>query len=48
MKLQAFESEYIKNSGNRELKKLLRKSKTPIEVQAIATILIQEELYKSE
>jgi hypothetical protein len=48
MKLQAFESEYIKNSGNRELKKLLRKSKTPIEVQAIATILIQEELHKSE
>lgn len=48
MKLQAFESDYIKNSDNRELKKLLRKSKTIIEVQALATILIQEQLNKSE
>lgn len=48
MKLQAFESEYIKNSDNKELKKLLRKAKTLIEVQALATILIQEEIHKSE
>ena len=48
MKLQAFESEYIKNSNNKELKKLLRKAKTLIEVQSFATILIQEELNKSE
>ena len=48
MKLQAFESDYIKNSDNRELKKLLRKSKSLIEVQALATILIQEQLNKSE
>ena len=48
MKLQAFESEYIKNSKNKELKKLLRKAKTLIEVQSFATILIQEELNKSE
>lgn len=48
MKLQAFESEYIKNSKNKELKKLLRKAKTLVEVQSFATILIQEELNKSE
>lgn len=44
MKLEAFECELIKNSGNKELKKMIRKAKTPIEVQAFSTILIQEEL----
>lgn len=46
-KLQAFESELIKNSDNKELKKLIRKAKTIIEVQAYATILIQEQLNNS-
>jgi Skp family chaperone for outer membrane proteins len=44
MKLEAFEIEEIKQSQNRELKKRLRKSKTPIEVHAYATLLIQEAL----
>jgi len=44
MKLEAFEIEEIKSSDNRELKKRLRKSKTPIEVQTYATLLIQEAL----
>ena len=42
MKLEAFEVEEIKQSENRELKKRLRKAKTPIEVQAFATLLIQD------
>ena len=44
MKLEAFECELIKNSDNKELKKMIRKAKTPVEVQAFSTILIQEEL----
>jgi len=48
MKLEAFEIEEIKNSQNRELKKRLRKSKTPIEVHAYATLLIQEALANAE
>jgi hypothetical protein len=42
MKLEAFEVEEIKQSENRELKKRLRKAKTPVEVQAFATLLIQD------
>jgi len=44
MKLEAFEVEEIKNSQNRDLKKRLRKAKTPIEINAYATLLIQEAL----
>ena len=44
MKLEAFDVQEIKQSQNKELKKRLRKSKTPIEVQAYATLLIQEAL----
>jgi enoyl reductase-like protein len=48
MKLEAFEIEEIKNSSNRDLKKRLRKAKTPIEVQSYATLLIQEALANEE
>lgn len=48
MKLEAFEIEEIKNNQNRELKKRLRKAKTPIEVHAYATLLIQEALANAE
>ena len=48
MKLEAFEVEEIKNSTNRELKKRLRKAKSPIEVQAFATLLIQDALNNAE
>ena len=44
MKLEAFEIDIVKNSQNKELKKLIRKSKTPLEIQAYTTILIQKEL----
>jgi hypothetical protein len=44
IKLEAFEIEIVKNSKNKELKKLIRKAKTPLEVQAYATILIQKEM----
>jgi len=48
MKLEAFEIEEIKHSQNRDLKKRLRKAKTPIEIQAFATLLIQEALANAE
>lgn len=48
MKLEAFEIELVKNSQNKELKKLIRKAKTPLEVQAYTTILIQKELGNNE
>jgi hypothetical protein len=48
MKLEAFEIEEIRNSTNRDLKKRLRKAKTPIEVQAFATLMIQEALANEE
>ena len=48
MKLEAFEIEEIKNSQNRDLKKRLRKAKSPIEIQAFATLLIQEALANEE
>jgi hypothetical protein len=48
MKLESFDIEEIKNSQNKELKKRLRKAKTPIEVTAYATLLIQEALANAE
>jgi len=47
MKLEAFESDLIQSSEDKDLKKLIRKARTPIEVQAYATILIQRELEKN-
>lgn len=44
MKLEAFEIPEIRNSKNRELKAKIRKSQTPIEIQAYTTILLQREL----
>lgn len=43
-KLEAFEIEKIKNSKNAELKRMIRKSKSILEVQSYATILIMKEL----
>ena len=43
-KLAAFEVEEIKNSKNTELKRMIRKSKSIMEVQAYATILLMKEL----
>lgn len=43
-KLEAFEVEGIKNSKNTELKRMIRKSKSIMEVQAYATILLMKEL----
>ena len=47
-KLQSFEVDAIKNSKNTELKRLIRKSKSIMEVQAYATILIMKELENVE
>jgi len=43
-KLQAFEIDAIKNSENTEIKRLIRKSKSVMEVQAYAAILLMKEL----
>lgn len=43
-KLEAFEVEVIKNSKNTDLKRMIRKSKSVLEVQSYATILIMKEL----
>ena len=43
-KLQAFEIELVKNSKNNTLKKLIRKAKSPLEVQALTAILMSKEL----
>ena len=43
-KLEAFEVEAIKNSKNAEMKRMIRKSKSIMEVQAYATILLMKEL----
>ena len=43
-KLEAFEVEGIKTSKNTELKRMIRKSKSIMEVQAYATILLMKEL----
>jgi len=42
-KLEAFEVDTIKNSKNTKLKRLIRKSKSILEVQAYATILLMKE-----
>jgi len=42
-KLEAFEIEEIKNSKNSEFKRLIRKSKSPMEVAAYCTLLLNEE-----
>ena len=47
-KLEAFEVEAIKNSKNTELKRMIRKSKSVMEVQAYATILMMKELENAE
>ena len=47
MKLEAFEIDAIRNSEDKDMKKLIRKAKTPLEVSAYATILIQRELEKN-
>ena len=47
-KLEAFEVEAIKNSKNTELKRAIRKSKSIMEVQAYATILMMKELENDE
>ena len=48
MKLEAFEIPAIKNSEDKRIKKLIRKAKTQLEVQAWVTILLQAEaLYAS-
>jgi len=48
MKLEAFEIEAIKNSQRKDLKKLIRKAKTPLEVTAYTTILLQREMDSNE
>jgi hypothetical protein len=47
-KLQAFEIDVIKNSKNVQLKRAIRKSKSIMEVQAYATILLMKELDNGE
>jgi hypothetical protein len=47
-KLEAFEIAAIKNSKNTELKRMIRKSKSVMEVQAYATILLMKELENAE
>ena len=47
-KLEAFEITAIKNSKNTELKRMIRKSKSVMEVQAYATILLMKELENAE
>jgi len=47
-KLEAFEVEGIKNSKNAELKRKIRKSKSIMEVQAYATILLMKEIENGE
>jgi len=41
-KLQAFEIDAVKDSDNIKLKRLIRKAKSPMEVQAYTTILLME------
>jgi len=43
-KLESFEIAAVKESKNTALKRLIRKAKTPMEVSALTSILIQEEL----
>ena len=46
-KLEAFEIEAVKDSKNTPLKRLIRKAKTPLEVQAYTTILLTDYLKES-
>jgi len=46
VKAEAFEIDLIKNSSNRELKNKLRRSKSILEAQILASILYKEELEK--
>lgn len=43
-KLEAFEIDAIKNSKNTELKRMIRKSKSIMEIQAYSTMLLMKEL----
>ena len=47
-KLEAFEIPEIKNSKNRKLKSLIRKSKTLGEIQAYTAVLVMKEMEKSD
>jgi len=44
VKLEAFEMDIIKNSKNRELKSMIRKAKSIMEVTAYASVLVMKEL----
>ena len=46
-KLEAYEIPLIKNSGDNEMKKLIRKAKSPLEVQSLASILLRDELIRA-
>ena len=43
-KLEAFEITAVKESKNTNLKRLIRKAKTPMEVNAYTTILLMESM----
>jgi|TARA_B100001758_G_C18073674_1_gene434550 hypothetical protein len=43
-KIEAFEITAVKESKNTDLKRLIRKAKTPLEVGALTTLVIQEDL----
>lgn len=47
-KLQAFEISAVKESDNMELKRLIRKAKSPMEVQAYTTILLMESMNEQD
>ena len=47
-KLQAFELDKIKDSSNVELKRLIRKAKSPLEVQAYTTILLLDDFMNNK
>lgn len=44
MKLESFNIDAVKNSKHKELKRLIRKSKSPMEVQAYTSVLLMKEL----
>lgn len=46
-KLEAYEIPLIKNSGDNEMKKLIRKAKSPLEVQTLTSILLRDELIRA-
>tara|TARA_B100001939_G_C16922213_1_gene609921 strand:- start:1036 stop:1620 length:585 start_codon:yes stop_codon:yes gene_type:complete len=47
-KLQAFEIDKIKHSSNVELKRLIRKAKTPLEVTSYTTILLLDDFMNNK